>query len=330
MDLDRLDRSILHELDRNSRQVVVDLARTVGESRERVSYRISRLEEAKIIRRYTTMVNPYKFGLVVYKTYLQLENNRPRIETMVEALKNHPRVYWHAEVAGTWDLMFAIFAKSPLEFYAIQGEVLSKFSDIVVGFGVYTIVQAWFFRRRYFRGTGRDSYLFGGEPGNVRLSTLDFELLRLLSDNARMSAVDLADQLKSSPTIIREHIRKLEAQEIITGYRTELDIRRLGIQSFKAQIHLRNYDQRAAEEIKEFCENTPNVVLMLEQLGDCKFEIELEVENYGQYTSFVDGLREKLAKYIRRVDSILYRTERYKWMPFDIAKEGDTKKLTAL
>lgn len=324
MELDSIDRDVLFELDRNSRQPAADLARGIQQSRERVNYRIARLEEAQVIRRYTTMVNPYKFGLVVYKTYVQLENNRQRVQKMAEVLKNHPRVYWYAEVAGTWDLMFAIFAKSPKEFYTLQGQILSRFSDIIVGFNVYTIVQAWFFRRRYFRGVGTDSYLFGGEPEDIRLSPLDFQLLRELSENARLTSVELAERLNTTANIVREHIRKLEQKGVITGYRTELDLGRLGIQCFKAQVHLRNYDPRAADEIRDFCRMTPHVVLMCEQLGDCKFEVELEVENYEQYSVFIDSMREKLAKYIRRVDSILYRSEHYKWMPFEIAQAEAT------
>ncbi len=318
--LDSIDRDILYELDHDSRQSLAELSRKLQLGRERVGYRLKRLEERNIIRKFTTSVNPYKFGLVIYKTYVQLENNKKRISRFIEYLAKHPRIYWYAESDGSWDLMFAIFGKSPLDFHTIQSEILSRFNDIIIGFSVYPIVQALFFRKNYLRGVGTDSFPFGGEPANHVLTSLDFNLLRELSQNSRLTAIELAERVDSTPIIVRNRVTKLEELGIIVGYRIELNLEKIGMRFIKAQLHLRNYEARVENEIREYCKMNPHIILFIQQLGDCFVEIEFEVNDYSQFNGFVDEIRERFPKYIRRVDSIMIRKETYKWMPFDIVQ----------
>lgn len=316
--LDEHDRLILYQLDLHSRISLSDLSLELKMSRERVDYRLQKLITSGVIRAFTTSINPYKFGLSIYKTYIQLENNKSRVELFVKYLNRHPRVYWYAETTGTWDLMFAIASRNPLEFYAIQSEILSKFSDVVLEFSVYTIVEALFFRKRYLRGIGSDHFLFGGQPDNVTLSRLDFEVLEHLSQNARLSAVELSERVKSSPHIVKRTIQDLESQGIITGYRIELNLERMGMFLYKAQIHLGKYDQRMEKDLFEYCKSNPHVVLFIRQIGECRLELEFEVSGYESVMSHVDDIRGRFAKFIRRIDVVRVNREQYKWMPFTL------------
>lgn len=318
--LKQIDRDILYSLDYDSRQAMSDLARSLRIGRERTTYRVRRLVQRGVIQRFTTSVNPYKFGRVIFKTYVQLEHNKKKIQRFVELLEGHPQVYWYAESEGTWDLMFAIFAKSPKDFHSTQSAILSKFSDIVVHFSVYTIVEALFFRKNYLRGVGSGAFPFGGEPERFELSELDFNLLKLLSEDSRQNAVELAQLLDTSPTVVRTHIRKLEESGVIVGYRIELNLATIGMLYLKSQVHLRKYDTRFEDMLREYCRMNPHIILFIQQIGDCKIELEFEVETREQYNAFIDDIRERFSKYIRRVDTISMRYERYKWMPFEILR----------
>lgn len=318
--LKQIDRDILYSLDYDSRQPIAQLSRTLHLGRERTTYRVRRLVQRGVIMRFTTSVNPYKFGRVIYKTYVQLENNKKRIQRFVEHLEAHSQVYWFAECEGAWDLMFAIFGKSPKDFHNTQSAILSKFSDIVVNFSVYTIVEALFFRKNYLRGVGTGSFPFGGEPENFELTEFDFDLLKLLSHDSRQNAVELAHKLKSTPAIVRARIEKLEEMQVIVGYRIELNLAEIGMMYLKSQVHLRKYDLQVEEMLREYCKINPHIILFIQQIGDCKIELEFEVDSREQYNQFVDDIRERFSKYIRRIDTISMRYERYKWMPFEILR----------
>lgn len=320
-ELKQLDREILYHLDYNSRQSAAELGRTLHLSRERVTYRINRLVEKGVIRSFTTAINPYKFGLMIHKTYLQLENNRGRVQRLVEQLKKHPRVMWHGEASGGWDLMFATYGREPFEFHSIQSEILTKFSDIILGLSVYTIIDAMFFPKNYLRGLGSGSFHFGGKPKHHLLTDLDIKILNLLSHNSRISVSEMAEQTNATPMVVRGRIRRLEQQGIIVGYRIEADPKWFGLHNYKAQLHFRNYDARGQEEIQEYCKVHPNIILFVKQLGDCMVELELEVPNSDVLDDITSEVRQRFSKYIRRVDAFRVQAQYHRWMPPDITAE---------
>src|SRR3989344_5973590 len=62
VELDRKDIEILKILDRNGRTPISKISEKVGLSRDAVKYRIEKLIEKKVILKFSTIVNPPKFG----------------------------------------------------------------------------------------------------------------------------------------------------------------------------------------------------------------------------------------------------------------------------
>lgn len=310
--LDELDCAILYQLDHNSRQPVAELSKRLNLMRDRVSYRIKRLTEAGILRTFVTTVNPYKYGLVIYKMYLRLQNNKARIHKLIAALKAHPQVYWVAECDGKWDLMFAVFARHPFEFRRLQDELLSGYSDLVTNYGVYTLVNAQLFRKSYLLGRGSQYVSLGGLPSEISLDDFDFRLLKILANNARLSVTELARRLKSSPRIVQYRISQLEAAQVIVGYRIELEPASLGMSFFKAQLQMGAVDLATEERILEYCRSNPHITYLIRQIGDCMVELELEVMNYQQFNEIMAHMRSKFAGVINDIESISIRTQYYR------------------
>lgn len=61
--LDELDFAILAELENDARITVSELARRLGHPNSTIRDRIQRLEEDKVIRGYTAIIDPRKLGL---------------------------------------------------------------------------------------------------------------------------------------------------------------------------------------------------------------------------------------------------------------------------
>lgn len=319
--LDLIDKKILYELDHNSRQPISELAKKLRIGRDRVAYRINQLCQNGIIKKFTVTTNPYKIGLTVYKTYLKLENNKPRISEFVEFLNQHPRVYWIAECDGTWNLIFSTFAKNPKDFSDIQDRILSKFTDIVMEFNVYSLVDVWFFHKNYLLNKGTSFFFFGGVPEEHKLDALDFNILKMLSHNARINVVDIARELGTTAIIVKYRIKKLESIGVIAGYRIDIDLEKIGMTFFKVQLYLKNYDTKLEKQFREYCTLNPFITYYIRQIGDCKLELELEVKDYNQFNGIINDLSEKFSKFIRNVESILVRREHFKWVPYDILDE---------
>jgi DNA-binding Lrp family transcriptional regulator len=314
--LDALDKKLLYELDSDSRQSLSQLAKRLREGRDRVSYRVERLVREGVIRQFTVTINPYRLGYTLYKTYLKVSKQRGRYESLIKLLGAHPRVYWIADCDGRWDLIFATFARSPFEFFEIQNKILQSCSDIIISFTNLTLVNVWMHRKSYLAAREVSPFLIGGPPSAYSLEESDWDILRLLSEDARMSFTDIARKLSVPESTIRYRLENLEESGLVVGYRVELALSRLGMMFFKAQLYLATYELDDLKKLRAYCGKQPNITYFIEQIGDSPVELELEVSGYEQFTEIINDLRATFPTMIRNVETVLINRSRFKWVPY--------------
>ena len=88
------DRSILHELQRDSRVTMQDLAEKVGMSSSACWRRIRALEDEGVIDRYAVIVNPRKAGFSLSSmTLVSLaKHEQKNVDNFVREVRRHPEV----------------------------------------------------------------------------------------------------------------------------------------------------------------------------------------------------------------------------------------------
>lgn len=316
--LDKLDRKVLYALDQNSRISVSDLARNLHQGRDRIAYRIERLIEQKVIRRFTTSINLHKLGFTIFKSYLRLETTKSRVSEFVTYLRDHPRVYWIALCDGGWDLMIAVFARDAKEFHSTLSEIVTAYNEIILNFGIYTLVELRMFEKGFFIEKGGGFFTVGGNPEVTTIDSIDYEILKALSNDSRKSVVELAKNVKTTPGIVNYRINQLEKQGIITGYGIEVDLQQLQMLFFKTQLFLRNYTSTLREKFRAYCTANPYITCYIEQLGESTLEIELHVNDYEHYNEIIEEIRQKFSKLVRNFQSVLIRKSFFNWMPRDL------------
>ena len=72
--LDYYDKKILFELDKNARITTSSLAKKIRKSKQFVDYRIKKLEQEKIIKGYTSVIDYSKLGYISMRIYFKLHN----------------------------------------------------------------------------------------------------------------------------------------------------------------------------------------------------------------------------------------------------------------
>ncbi len=97
LSLDEVDRKILALLQENARISFRDIADAVGVSVGTVHNRIKKLETLNIIKRYTTLFDPYKLGFELTALILIQVDGAHIIEVEQEIAK-------HSEVCGVYDI----------------------------------------------------------------------------------------------------------------------------------------------------------------------------------------------------------------------------------
>lgn len=309
--LDKSDKKILAELDKNCRIPTTQLAKIVRKSRQAVEYRINQLVKKGIITSFNVAFNPHKMGYKIYKIYLKLRNIPEEKQKLFNYLKSSGIVYWMGECSGTWDLIFGVFAKNDYEFFELKNELISEFNKIIVDEDGQILVDVKQYPKMYFTNEIVNPTMFAGEIVNNELDELDYAILGEIVNNARIPINELAKKVNSTPTIIRGKLKKLEQKGIIIQYRIGIDLNKLGLELYKAIIKLDKYTKEDEKKLLEYMSNLPNIHYFIRNIW--QIEPELVVDSYQEYYSIIENLKKEFPYVIRTVDSVLMITD--EWTP---------------
>ncbi len=309
--LDKIDRKILAELDKNCRIPSTRLAKIVGKSRQSVEYRVNQMVKKGIITSFNAAFNPHKMGYKIYKIYLKLRNIPEEKQRLFEYLKLSGIVYWMGECSGTWDLIFGVFSKDDYAFFNLKNELISKFNEIIVGEEGGILVDVKQYVKMYFTNEIVPPTMFAGELVHNELDKLDHAILGEIVNNARIPINELAKKVASTPTIVRGKLRKLEENGIIIQYRIGIDLNILGLELYKAIIKLDRYTKDDERKLLEYMSNLPNIHYFIRNIW--QIEPELVVSSYQEYYKIIENLKKEFPYVIRTVDSVLMITD--EWTP---------------
>lgn len=301
--LDKVDRKILFELDKNCRIPITQLSKKVKKSRQAVEYRINQLVKKELITGFKTSINPHKINNKIYKIYLKLKNTSNEKQKLFTFLRKSDKVYWIGECSGKWDLIFGIFAKEDYEFFNFKNQFISKFNSSIVEEEGGILIDVQQYPKRYFTNEFSSPVMFAGKMQNNKLDETDYLLLNQIAGNARASIVELAEKTKTTPAIIIHRLKKLEKQKIILQYRLEIDISKLGLELYKAIIKMDRYNSEDEKKFLNYISNKPNIQYLIRNIW--QIELELVVKSSHEYYEFVEELKKEFPKMIRTIDPVL-------------------------
>jgi DNA-binding Lrp family transcriptional regulator len=317
--IDLKDRKILYELDINSRQSLSQIGKKVGLPKNVVAYRLKKLEENGIINTYYTVIDSFKLGYTSLRLYLNYQYTTPEIQKeIIEYFKNNKYTWWFGAFEGRFDLAIILWIKDFNEFYSFWKETLKRyryyFQDQV--FSIY--IQILLYRYSYLLETydyeDREKYEITGGGKKVDIDNLDFHILKILSENARMPVTEIANCLKTTPTVVNYRIKKLIKTKIIQGFRVNLDISKLGYQWFKIDIDLKDYSKR--NKIINYIKKNPNLIIIDESAGVADLELEFHLKNLNDLHKIMEDINIKFPNIVKNYRYI-YATDVYKmhYMP---------------
>ena len=126
------------------------------------------------------------------------------------------------------------------------------------------------------------------------LDETDYEILRLLQANGRITNADLAKKVDLSPPSVLQRVRALEKAGLIRGYFAHLDAERLGLKiTAWVQISLSLHQEQAIERFRRAVSDLPEVQECYHVSGDSDFLLKVTVRDMKQYEGFI---RERLAR----------------------------------
>lgn len=313
MKLDLLDRHLMRLLDIDARTNLMKLAGSLRCSRETVNYRIKRLQKLGVIRGFKAKINRKLLGLMTFRAYISLDNSakHARLDELVKNITSKKYVTWFASLSGEFDGVIEISAKNMDEFDCRLFEIL-KDTDGMIG-SSDVIIEVWgeYLGRKYLWDANKGKPQKTGN-GKAECDSLDYEILAVLSENARMSVADISAAINAKPATVAYRIGKLEESGVIEGYVTDYSNRLLGKTRYKSRLVVKNFSEDVQKQIYDYCRQHPDIVYFSRTVGRWNIEIEADVSDVIDYEEIILDFKSNFADKIKKSDSMTIFRE-FKW-----------------
>lgn len=152
-------------------------------------------------------------------------------------------------------------------------------------------------------------------------------ILEILSHDAKTSPQDISRQINVPAETVEKHIKKMEADRIILGYRTSINWQRIRLNDVKALIEVRVMPERGVgfDHVAGLIYRFPEVSSVTLLSGGYDLLVQVEGENLREVAQFVS---EKLAT-IKGVQSTAthFMLKKYKEDGVILVDQTDSKRL---
>lgn len=141
--MDRIDKNILHWLQRDASLSVAELAEKVGLSSTPCWRRVQQLEKAGIITRRVALVDPRKINLGI-TAFVRVRTNRHDtdwLETFAQAAERIPEIVEVHRLSGDIDYLLRIVVPDIAGYDKVYKELISSadFADVSANFAMEEI-----------------------------------------------------------------------------------------------------------------------------------------------------------------------------------------------
>jgi Lrp/AsnC family transcriptional regulator, regulator of ectoine-degradation genes len=125
---------------------------------------------------------------------------------------------------------------------------------------------------------------------------IDINIIAALSKNARISKVEMSDEVGVSAGRCYERMRRLEKSGIVRGYHADIDIARVAsCLQFLTQIKLANDTASQAKQFERAVLKTPEVILCQSVLGHIDYIAVMIAPSIERYQHLIEELRTQSA-----------------------------------
>ena len=136
-------------------------------------------------------------------------------------------------------------------------------------------------------------------------SDVDLEvLISLIKNNARFTALEIADNLKIDARTVLKILDVLKKKKILQGYTVFIDLKKLGLQLHKLCIYLENYNPNEINRLLETLKQNKRMVHLIKSQGPWELEIEIEESNLENIYNYLKRLRNLFPDFIKRIDLV--------------------------
>lgn len=118
----------------------------------------------------------------------------------------------------------------------------------------------------------------------MKLDKFDLSILAILQRNARISNVDLADQVRLSPSACSRRLDQLESRGVIENYQAVISKKALG-QTITSIVHI-TLDGQSEDHLANFekaVADCPYIVACFLMSGECDYIVRVNARDMSEF-----------------------------------------------
>jgi DNA-binding Lrp family transcriptional regulator len=317
IDFDLKDRKILREIEMNGRISYASLGKKVRLSKQVVKYRIERLESKNIIQGYNAIIDLSKLGQIIYVIYLKLVLiSSQKEKEWIDQIEKHPNVLAVGKNAGQWDMTIALKCENNQIFDKILKEITSSKSENIKEKLVTSEIESTYFAINMIHKEKEKEISTSNNADIEKIDKEDEMIIMLLSQDCRMSLLDISEKVKMSPNGVKNKIKILEKKKIIIGYKTKLNYEKIGFLHFRVFLHLSKFTDALYNNLKEFLKSKGNVESISRYMGYADIDFRCYAEDILGLYNLISELKDNFLQNIIGVDSMpIFRWENINYYP---------------
>ncbi len=133
----------------------------------------------------------------------------------------------------------------------------------------------------------------------MELDYADKKILSLLIGNCRLTNSQIAKRVGSSREVVSYRINRLEKNEIILGYTSDIAFEKIGYALFLTYLFLNNIEPKKINLLKK----RPNILYLQESLGKHNLSCNILAEDFIDFRKEYDYIVSLLGKEIIKINS---------------------------
>ena len=154
---------------------------------------------------------------------------------IIEYFVKHKNSTLVASTKGMFNLKVIEIIKDINEFYDIWQETQKNYGHYFQYKSSSLFINEVYYSPSYLLLDDVDKNRRGkislvGRGKRIEIGEMELKILRLISSNARMRLLDISEKMNTDTNQVKEKIRQLRKVGIIKGFRTDIDILKLGYQ----------------------------------------------------------------------------------------------------
>ncbi len=306
---DTIDRKLLFELSIDSRQPLAKIGRKIGIPKSVVDYRLHRLIEKGIIKKFNLYIDYNKLGYRQIKLFYKYQYINPQKQKeIIDYFVGKKYCNLVASTEGQFDLLVGIMETNNNSICNFWEETQEKFGHFFKNKELTVHIKDMSFTKSYMLEDKNISHDYLGNNNSssnkaINVDQLDINLLRILMRDARMPLNELTKLCSTSTPTISKRLKKLTSNSLIRTFTLDIDVKKLGYQIFKAYVLLKDVKKR--KDIIEYVKSIRNLVSIEIYAGKSDIDLEFHCKNSSHFHQIMKDIIRQFPDSIRSYSQII-------------------------